>query len=55
MSSQLSFSTADDIYLEGRSSGDDTIDDEDDQDGDSGSGSGDYGKDTTISETFLDL
>lgn len=53
MSSQLS--TADDMYLEGRSSGDVPIDDEDDQDGDSGSGSGDYGKDTTISEAFLDL
>lgn len=46
MSSQSSFSTADDLYLEGRPSGDAPVDDEDDQDGGSGSGSGDYGKET---------
>lgn len=40
-----SFSPNDDLYIEGRTSGDLPIDDEDDDDGGSGSGSGDYGKD----------
>ncbi|XP_070692062.1 syndecan-2-like [Pempheris klunzingeri] len=43
VSSQASFSTTDDLYLEGRTSGDLPIDDEDDAEDDgSGSGSGDY-------------
>ncbi|GAA6226879.1 syndecan-2-like [Lates japonicus] len=42
VSSQSPFSTADDMYLEGRSSGDLPIDDEDGEDDGSGSGSGDY-------------
>lgn len=37
----------DDLYLEGRSSGDLPIDDEDREDDGSGSGSGDYGERTT--------
>lgn len=37
-----SFSPNDDLYIEGRTSGDLPIDDEDDDDGGSGSGSGDY-------------
>ncbi|XP_071325452.1 syndecan-2-A-like isoform X2 [Trachinotus anak] len=41
VSSQSSFSTADDLYLEGRTSGDLPIDDEDGEDDGSGSGSGD--------------
>lgn len=40
-----SFSPSDDLYIEGRTSGDLPIDDEDGDDGGSGSGSGDYGKD----------
>lgn len=48
VSSQSPFSTADDLYLEGRSSGDLPIDDEDGEDYGSGSGSGDYGKETTV-------
>ncbi|XP_008289966.1 syndecan-4-like [Stegastes partitus] len=40
--SQSSFSTADDLYIEGRTSGDLPIDDEDGEDDGSGSGSGDY-------------
>ncbi|XP_044063876.1 syndecan-2-like isoform X2 [Siniperca chuatsi] len=42
VSSQPSFSTADDLYLEGRTSGDLPIDDEDGDDDGSGSGSGGY-------------
>ncbi|XP_051262496.1 syndecan-2 [Dicentrarchus labrax] len=42
VSSQSPFSTADDLYLEGRTSGDLPIDDEDGEDDGSGSGSGDY-------------
>ncbi|XP_028985582.1 syndecan-2-like [Betta splendens] len=41
VSAQTSYLT-DDLYLEGRPSGDLPVDDEDDQDGGSGSGSGDY-------------
>ncbi|CAK6967569.1 syndecan-2-like [Scomber scombrus] len=41
VSSQSPSSTADDLYLEGRTSGDFPIDDEDGDDGGSGSGSGD--------------
>ncbi|XP_034083619.1 syndecan-2-B-like [Gymnodraco acuticeps] len=41
VSSQTPFSTTEDMYLEGRTSGDLPIDDEDGEDG-SGSGSGDY-------------
>ncbi|XP_054477715.1 syndecan-2-like isoform X2 [Anoplopoma fimbria] len=42
VSSQATFSTTDDMYLEGRTSGDLPIDDEDGGDDGSGSGSGDY-------------
>ncbi|XP_029307983.1 LOW QUALITY PROTEIN: syndecan-2-like [Cottoperca gobio] len=42
VSSQTPFSTTDDMYLEGRTSGDLPIDDEDGNDDGSGSGSGDY-------------
>ncbi|KAF3691725.1 Syndecan-2-B [Channa argus] len=42
VSSQSSLPIVDDLYLEGRPSGDFPVDDEDDQDGNSGSGSGDY-------------
>ncbi|XP_070822604.1 syndecan-2-like [Chaetodon trifascialis] len=42
VSSQSPFSPLDDLYLEGRTSGDLPIDDEDGLDGGSGSGSGDY-------------
>ncbi|KAM3614720.1 uncharacterized protein V6R79_018473 [Siganus canaliculatus] len=42
VSSQSPFTTTDDLYLEGRTSGDLPIDDEDGEDGGSGSGSGDY-------------
>ncbi|XP_067458136.1 syndecan-2-like [Thunnus thynnus] len=47
VSSQSPSSTADDLYLEGRPSGDFPIDDEDSEDNGSGSGSGDY--------AFIDL
>lgn len=43
VSSQSPFSPTDDLYIEGRTSGDVPIDDEDGEDGGSGSGSGDYG------------
>lgn len=43
-------SAADDLYLEGRTSGDLPIDDEDGEDDGSGSGSGDYG---TLSQIFM--
>lgn len=39
---------ADDLYLEGQTSGDLPIDDEDGEEGGSGSGSGDYGKETAV-------
>ncbi|KAM8736010.1 uncharacterized protein AB9X84_024239 [Acanthopagrus schlegelii] len=42
VSSQSPFSPTDDLYIEGRTSGDVPIDDEDGEDGGSGSGSGDY-------------
>ncbi|XP_030013975.1 syndecan-2-like isoform X2 [Sphaeramia orbicularis] len=42
ISEKTTFSTADDLYLEGRTSGDLPIDDEDGEDDGSGSGSGDY-------------
>ncbi|KAM4634009.1 uncharacterized protein ACJ7VT_022630 [Polymixia lowei] len=42
VSSQSSSPSADDLYLEGRPSGDFPVDDEDDEDFTSGSGSGDY-------------
>lgn len=45
MSSQSPSST-DDLYLEGRTSGDFPVDDEDSDGDGSGSGSGDYGKET---------
>ncbi|KAK1895882.1 Carboxypeptidase Q, partial [Dissostichus eleginoides] len=47
VSSQTPFSTTEDMYLEGRMSGDLPIDDEDGEDG-SGSGSGDYDKEEMI-------
>lgn len=40
--SSQSFSTVDDLYIEGQTSGDLPIDDEDGEDGGSGSGSGDF-------------
>lgn len=48
VSSLTTFSPVDDLYLEGRTSGDLPIDDEDGEDDGSGSGSGFYGKETTV-------
>lgn len=50
VSSQPSFSTADDLYLEGQASGNLPIDDDDDdgEDEGSGSGSGNYGKEAAV-------
>lgn len=49
VSAQASYST-DDLYLEGRPSGDIPVDDEDGREGGSGSGSGDYCKATVSLE-----
>ncbi|XP_026149907.1 syndecan-2-like [Mastacembelus armatus] len=53
VSSQSPISTPDDLYLEGRTSGDVPIDDEDGQDDGSGSGSGDYNLGVTSDEEIL--
>uniref|UniRef100_A0A3B4UVC5 Syndecan n=1 Tax=Seriola dumerili TaxID=41447 RepID=A0A3B4UVC5_SERDU len=54
VSSQSPFSTADDLYLEGRTSGDLPIDDEDGEDDGSGSGSGNYAfRDLSETEELL--
>lgn len=48
VSSQTTFPVTDDLYLEGQTSGELSIDDEDgEDDDDGGSGSGDYGKEIT--------
>lgn len=44
VSSQSSFPLTDDLYIEGRTSGDFPLDDEDGEEDFSGSGSGDYSK-----------
>lgn len=48
VSAQTSIFAADDLYLEGRTSGNFPPDDEDGEDDGSGSGSGDYGKKTIV-------
>lgn len=48
VSSQSPFTMADDLYIEGRTSGDLPVDDEDGEDDGSGSGSGDFCKETNI-------
>lgn len=50
-----SFSTTDDLYIEGQPSGDLPVDDEDGEDDGSGSGSGDYGKMMPLSQPLLFL
>lgn len=49
VSTQTSVFAADDLYLEGRTSGNFPLDDEDGEDDGSGSGSGDNGKKTNVS------